>query len=94
MSLHGALMLEGSPALMWTGKENAWWRDLLCSAAMGGGPECSPDAQMHTLHMSLHGALMLEGTPALMLIGQKDVLEEGPSVLSCHGESPISLLHT
>jgi hypothetical protein len=35
MSLHGALMLEGSPTLMWTGQKNVWWRALLCSAAMG-----------------------------------------------------------
>ena len=67
-----------------------WWRDLLCSAAMGRGLDCSPDAQMNVLHMSLHGALMLEGPPALMWTGQEKVLEEGPSVLSCHGEGPLT----
>jgi hypothetical protein len=47
---------------------------------------------MIILHMSLHGALMLEGSPALMLTVQKDVLVEGPSVLSCHGKGPITHL--
>ncbi len=57
-----------------------------------GGPYYTPDAQMHILQMSLHGALMLEGSPTLMWTGQKNVLVEGPSVLSCHGEGPITHL--
>jgi hypothetical protein len=52
----------------------------------------SPDAQMFVLHMSILGALMLEGLPSLMLTGQKNVLVEGPFVLSCHGEGPITVL--
>jgi hypothetical protein len=47
---------------------------------------------MHILHMSLHGALMLEGSSTLMLTGQKYILVEGPSVLSYHGEGPITHL--
>jgi hypothetical protein len=68
-----------------------WWRDALCSATMGRALY-SPDAQMYDLHMSLHGALMREGSPTLMLTGQKDFLVEGPSVLSCRGEGPITHL--
>jgi hypothetical protein len=49
---------------------------------MGGGPYCSPDAQMYVLHMSLHGALTLEGLPALMWTMQENVLVLDPSVLN------------
>jgi hypothetical protein len=34
----------------------------------------------------LHGALIHESSPTLMLTGQKDVLVEGPSLLSYHGK--------
>ncbi len=77
--LHDALKLEGPLTLMLTGQ-----KDFLvsASAAMGGGPYCSPDAQMHILHMSLHGALMLESSPTLMWTGQRNVLIEDHSVLN------------
>jgi hypothetical protein len=64
----------------------------MCSAAIGGGPYYSPDAQKYVFHMSLHGTLKLEGSPSLMLTGQKNVLVVGPSELSCHGEGPITHL--
>jgi hypothetical protein len=39
----------------------------------------------------LHDALMLEVPPALLLTGQKNVLVEGPSVLSYHGGRALLL---
>jgi hypothetical protein len=94
MSLHGALMLEDSPARMLTGLKDVLLEGPSVLSCHWGGPFYSPLAQMHVLHMSLHGAMMLEGgPPTLMWTGQKNVLVEGPSVLSCHGEGPITGTH-
>jgi hypothetical protein len=103
MLLHGALTLEGLPTLTLTGQKDVLVEGpSVLSCLGGGGPYCSPDAQMHILHMSLHGALMLEGSPALICTGQKDVLVEGPPVLCCPGgggglhcsaDAQIHLLH-
>jgi hypothetical protein len=38
MSLHGALMLEGSPTLMWTGQENVMMEGLTVLSYHGEGP--------------------------------------------------------
>jgi hypothetical protein len=92
MSLHGALMLEGWDHTYADRTEGCSGEGTFCAQLPWGGLNCSPDAQMYVLHMSVHGALMLEDSPALMLTGLNDVLLEGTSVLSCHGEGSIGHL--
>jgi hypothetical protein len=56
MSLHGALMLDGSPTLILTGqKEGCPGGGTFCAQLPWGGPYYSPDAQIYVLHVSLHG---------------------------------------
>jgi hypothetical protein len=64
MSLHGALMLEGSTTLMLTGPSvpQLPWR----------GPYYSPDAQMYDLHM-----LLMWTMPESVLVLDPSVLNNG-----------------
>jgi hypothetical protein len=67
-------------------------RDILLTYRLqseGHITELTPRCTFIFDKLLLHGALIHESSPTLMLTGQKDVLEEGTSVLSCHGEGPF-----